>query len=234
MAKIQFGVIVTQGRGKLNGSQFSVNRSGAVLQNKCQQRRGTTSAQSAARSGFSFLGRYWRTLSPTQQAENNSATPNYPYTDKFGNTRYFTGYQLLLRSNINRRYSGLGPISVVPSTPPAGFDLVDIELGVYELGGFGFNLTLTWLGTSPNPENYSVQVFNSPMVSAGVSLYSGRYVFLTYSPADLGEVSVQPINNGTQFNWVAGERVFAKVAVIHNESGIEVANYVVSALIQSV
>lgn len=231
MAKIQFGVVVTDARGKLGGSQFSLNRSGAILQRKCQQRKGATQAQSSVRSGFSYLARFWRTLSVSDKNSNSDAAVNYPYVDKFGNTRYFNGYQLLLRSNLNRRYSGLGPISVVPATPPAGFELTGIELYAEQIGGTGSELLVTWLGVSPNPEEYSVQVFNSPMVSDGVNLYSGRYVFLKADLATTGEVAVSPIVNGTQFNWAVGGKIFARVVVIHMASGVEVSSYVITAII---
>lgn len=231
MAKIQFGAIVVGARGKLNGSQFSVNKSGAVLQNKANQRRAKTPAQTQVNARFGYLARYWRTLSPSQQADNNSATPFYPYVDKFGNTRYFTGYQLLLRSNLNRAYSGLGPISVVPTPPPAGFDLVDPDLIVAVSGSGVTELVVSWVGGSPNPENYSVQVFASGPQSSGLEAYSGAYYALGYQDANIGEYAINPVPGKAGLNWYVGGQIFTRVVVIHKASGIEVSHYLLRSLI---
>lgn len=231
MAKLQFGAIVIGARGKYNGSQFSVNRSGAVLQNKCQQRKGATTYQSAVRSSFSFLSRHWKSLTPTEQATNNVNALQYPYTDKYGAVRYFSGYQLLLRSNINRRYSDLAPINVVPVPPPAGLDILfqDYTFSISSGGARNIHVVVDVLAGVP--ADYSLQFFVSPAVSSGVANYTKVYKFLTYEPATLGEgnLAVTPFYYAD--TWDAGLRVFLRMVVIHNASGIEVGNFVVSGVI---
>lgn len=233
MATIQFGSIITDARGKLNGSQLSKNRAGSILQNKCGQRKGATVAQSVFRSQFSTLARFWRTLTEEQQVANNSASVNYPYTDKYGNTRYFTGYQLLLRSNINRYVSGLSPITEVPATPPTGFDLSDIVGSSVVVSPGTADIALTWNAPSAPPTAYSAQIFFGNQVSAGIQNYSGGYLFSGSLDAGEGEFSVDQTTYPPCAFLSPGNAIFTRIAVIHTPSGVEVANYVVKIIISS-
>lgn len=231
MATIQFGAIVTDARGKLNGSQLSRNRAGALLQKKCAQRQGATQAQSLFRSQFSSLARYWRTLTEAEQLANNAAVSAYPYTDKYGNTRYFTGYQLLLRSNINRYVSGLAPISEVPATPPTGFALSDVAAIAIIFAPSSNSITIIWTAASPSPTDYLVQAFIGNQVSAGISNYTGAYLFAASIDAGDGELDLLQSGFPSFASWVAGNAVFVKLVVIHAPSGIEVGSYVSKSII---
>lgn len=220
MAKIQFSGLVREIRGRFNGSQFSVTSGGAVLQNKCVQRIGATAAQSNRRSSFSNVSRFWRTISSTDKTANNANALNYPYIDKFGNVRFLTGYQLLLRSNINRALLNLSPISVVPAIPPV-IPIVAANQYLYVLeGGTDFTLGASYSFDSTSPLEYSVVLYVGNPVSNGVNRYNGVYIIGATVPLINGAISV----SGSQWNFwqaqTAGTRVFMKLLVIHNNSGI--------------
>jgi hypothetical protein len=179
------------------------------------------------------LARYWRTLTGDQQAANNAVVGAYPYTDKYGNTRYFSGYQLLLRSNINRAVSGLEPISEVPATPPAGFNLTAI-VGFSEVGeGVDNDLGLVWTSPEFAPTDYIAQIFAGNQVSPGISNYTGAYLLLGSVDAGEGEFAVDQSTFAPLAFFVAGNAVFAKIVVVHGPSGIEVSSYVTKIIIEN-
>lgn len=234
MATIKFGAIVTDARGKLGGSQLSKNRSGNILQNKCGQRKGATPAQSAHRSNFSYLSRLWRTLDPADIAANNANAANYPYTDKYGATRYFSGYQLLLRSNLNLAVSGLPPISVVPADPPPGQTVSGIDFLIASDGLGTVSGAISWSPDGAAPGVYSLQAFISPALSAGISIYSGSLIFAGSQDVYEGELDFDASNVPAIDTYPVGSKVFLNVYVMHNATGIVVSNYNANTIVYQV
>lgn len=233
MALVQFSALVDGIRGKSNGSQFNSTRAGYVLQKKCSQRKGATQAQSAQRASFAYLSKFWRTLTPEQQQANNDASVNYPYTDRFGNTRYYTGNVLLLRSNLNLAQSGLPPIAEVPFTPPVApvAELSDFLATVSGSVLGELFWSLYWTGISAG--QYSVQFFYSDPASAGVTNYTGKLYFagsmdLTDSDFYLNQSEIQ--NFGS---WQIGLKMFTSVYVVDNASGIVVLSFNSSYIISN-
>lgn len=232
MAKVRFASGITSIRGKFNGSQFSVSGSGAILQNKCQQRKGATTGQSLRRSGFSFLGRRWNSLSPAEKAANAAAAASYPLIDKFGNTYYLTGYQLLLRSNINLSTVELPPVNVVPAVPlqPVGFEWQQFVAGWYTT----FDLTelyIAW-GASTETPDFTVNAYVSYGQSSGLSVYNGVYPIRLQAPIINSEVLIQfpGLNDSNPFQ--PGQKIFIKAELIDNSTGVVVDSIATSAIVQ--
>lgn len=235
MATLKYSGLILDIRGKLNGSQLSKNRSGALLQRKGSQRRFATGAQILQRSKFSTLARYWRTLSPAEQQENSDNAANYPYIDKYGDTRYYTGYQLLLRSNLNRIAIGLPPINIVPATPPAGVVIGDGEALAY-YGGIPYSrqFFVDWGILSGSGSGYTAVLFLSPAVSAGNTAYTGKYAQVGYTMVTNQDIQIN--GNAVYYHatWMPGLRVFFYISVVHEASGIEVSAYTGFADIEDV
>jgi hypothetical protein len=55
MAKIKFGMMMTDARGKLGGHVFSKNRSGAYVRTKVTPVNGQTTAQTGVRAIFGAI-----------------------------------------------------------------------------------------------------------------------------------------------------------------------------------
>jgi hypothetical protein len=93
--KIKFsGIGVVDGRGKLNGTVFSRNRSGAIARVKVTPINPNTAAQAAARSLLASLSQGWRGLSQAAILQWNNAVSDYQTTDVFGDLRTPTGKNL--------------------------------------------------------------------------------------------------------------------------------------------
>lgn len=231
MAKINYSALITGIRGRYNGSQFSVNKSGSLLQNKAIPPKRVTDLQGLIRSRFSRLARFWRQLTPSEQQSNNDAAPNYPYTDKFGNIKYFTGYQLLLRSNLNRAVSGLQPIRVVPMIPPQGLDIGETVLYLSFAQDQGWAVSVNWQQDFSQPTGYDAQVYVSKGISPGQSVYNDTWYYVGSTNQYEGLLEESFINSNVINSWGYGTKVFCRVSFVHLDSGVTVAETFANALV---
>lgn len=139
MAKIKFSALVSDLRGKLNGSVFSKNRSGNYIRNKVTPVNPQTAAQSRVRSMFGKISQAWRSLSDAQRASWNNSVQKFAETDIFGDMRNPSGKALFQKLNQNLLLVGQSMLNSCPS--PADVGSFSIESVVFneEQGG----LTLT-------------------------------------------------------------------------------------------
>lgn len=233
MATIKYSALVSDIRGKFNGSQLSRSRAGSLLQQKGNQRRFASAAQLSQRLKMASAGSFWRSLTPEQQEANNAAALNYPYIDKYGDTRYYTGYQLLLRSNLNIQKTGGTLISEVPATPPTVYNWSPFIDTLALDTGFGVFMYASTTTDAPESEKWQTLVYVSPAVSSGVSNYTGKWLYLctwnfTTFP-DYDDYIDQAIPG---FVAVVGQRVFLRAISIDNTNGLVQSDTVISAIIE--
>lgn len=170
MATILFGNGVADVRGSINGTVFSRNANGAYARNRTTPINPQTAAQVTQRGRLTSLSSAWRELTDAQRDTWTKATRSYPYTNRLGQTSYYTGPQLYNKLNLALLSAGLPTLSI-PAVPVA----------FPGLGGFiaSMGLTTGVLTTAEVnfegniPSGFSATVFASPGVSAGVS--SSKY-----------------------------------------------------------
>lgn len=168
MAKIKFGMMMTDARGKLGGQVFSKNRAGAYIRTKVTPVNPQTSAQSRVRSMLALLSSNWNTLTDENRASFNSAVEAWQTTDIFGDIKKPSGKNLFVKLNINLTNSNQTPIIVAPekialpslSSATASFTVATDTL---ELG----SLAQSQIG------NYVVEA--TPPLNAGVSFAKNRF-----------------------------------------------------------
>ena len=77
MAKIKFGMMMTDARGKLGGQVFSKNRSGAYVRTKVTPVNPRTAAQPLSRSILGTLSASWSGLTEVQRRSWNAAVDDW-------------------------------------------------------------------------------------------------------------------------------------------------------------
>lgn len=115
MAKIKFGMMMTDARGKLGGQVFSKNRAGAYIRTKVTPSNPQTQAQAQVRSNLATLSTGWNSLTAPQIAQWNSSVDDWATTDIFGDIKKPTGKNLYVKLNVNLLNSGQTAIAVPPS-----------------------------------------------------------------------------------------------------------------------
>ena len=181
MARIKFGMMMTDARGKLGGHVFTKAKSGATIRTKVTPLNPKTSAQSEARSALGANSQAWRMLTEAQRLAWNSAAQEVSKTNAFGDTYFPSGKNYFTAVNNNIRNVG----GVVLLDPPAlvnmpGLTSVEVD----------FDLLAEQLDIAPNfigDEDQIILVCNATSgQSAGRYNFSGKYrKFNSYSLAGL-------------------------------------------------
>lgn len=216
MARIKFGMMMTDARGKLGGHVFTKAKSGATIRTKVTPLNPKTSAQSEARSALGANSQAWRTLSETQRLAWNSAAQEVSKTNAFGDTYFPSGKNYFTAVNNNLRNVG----SQILVTPPAlvqmpGLTSVEVD----------FDLLAEQLDIAPNyvgDEADIVLVCNATSgQSAGRYNFSGKYrKFDGYGLAGLPSNTVMFDSYVSKFGLPsAGQKVSFEFYLVNANTG---------------
>ncbi len=190
MAKIKFGMMLTDARGKLGGQVFSKNRAGAFVRTKVTPSNPRTSAQMLSRAILGTLSIGWNALTEAQRQSFNGAVENWQKTDIFGDLKKPTGKNLYVALNKNLEQSGQALVTSAP-------DKVDVPfLGTFTVAIDTTAGTISGFGTAV-PAGVVLQISATPQLNQGVSYTKGKYRVLDYIPT--GPIDAEEVYN----NYVA-------------------------------
>jgi len=118
MAKITFGNGIANIRGSIAGNTYSANANGAYIRRRSKPTNPNTMSQQNVRQIFNSIAAAWRALTSGQQGSFITQAPNYPYQDRLGQTKQYTGFQLYMKLNSALLQNGEATINT--AQPPAG------------------------------------------------------------------------------------------------------------------
>lgn len=174
MAKVKFGMIVTDMRGKLGGHVFTKNRAGASTRTKVTPSNPRTASQQANRSLLALFSVGWSALTDAMRASWNGAVDSWTKTNIFGDNVKPSGKNLYTALNKNLASIGLASIDVAPEKvelPLLGLTWVDVNIGDEEIT----------LSTEAIPAGTYVVVGATPPLSAGTSFTKGKFRRIYYA-----------------------------------------------------
>lgn len=176
MAKIKFGMMMTDARGKLGGQVFSKNRAGAYVRTKVTPANPRTSTQMLSRSILGLLSASWSGLTDAQRRAWNSAVNDWQKTDVFGDSRKPTGKNLFTGLNKELLQSGQSQLNLPPEKVimPELAELIPI----FSLGDSELDLNIAAV-----PTDFVLQVSATPSMSAGTSFIDDKLRVIAYVPA---------------------------------------------------
>lgn len=184
MAKIKFGMMMTDARGKLGGQVFSKNRAGAFVRTKVTPANPRTAAQMQSRSFLSTLSIGWNSLTDAQRASWNGAVESWQKTNIFGDLVKPTGKNLFTAINKNLLQCSQNIINTAPAKMelPALADMfASIDINASEV-----SLPLFVI-----PAGVTLQISATPALNNGVNYVKGKFRVISYIPS--GAVSEQAI-----------------------------------------
>ena len=176
MAKVKFGMMMTDARGKLGGQVFSKNRAGAFVRTKVTPTNPRTLAQMVSRSILGSVSSAWSALTAEQRASFNSAVDEWKSTDIFGDLKTPSGKNLHSKLSKNKIQAGGVPLVAAPAKveiPFLGQDAVIIEISAFEI-----NFAIPTV-----PAGMTAQISSTGPLSAGTNFVDGKFRVLTYAPA---------------------------------------------------
>lgn len=170
MAKILFGALLADARGKMGGTVFSRNKGGAYMKNKVTPLNPRSTAQVAIRTLLAALSAAWRNLTAAQIAAWNAAVINFPKTDIFGASKTPTGKNLFVGLNANLSSVNAASINAVPA--PGAVAAIDSATLTAAAAAGTFTIVF---GPSPVPADYAFIVEATPSYSAGRSFVGSMF-----------------------------------------------------------
>lgn len=176
MAKIKFGMMMTDARGKLGGQVFSKNRAGAYVRTKVTPANPRTSTQMLSRSILGLLSASWSGLTEAQRRAWNNAVNDWQKTDVFGDSRKPTGKNLFTGLNKELLQSGQSQLNLPPEKEI--MPELDELTPVVEISA-----TEVVLGVGNVPVGFVLQVSATPSMTAGTSFIDDKLRVIGYQPA---------------------------------------------------
>ena len=135
MALIQTSEMISNIKGSIGGTTFSMIRAGLIAKKRLVGKRILNSKQSAA-INYSLLSTYaWNQLTNTQKNDFNSYALANSSTDRFGVTKLLTGYNWFKLLNQNSLFFTGSNITAPPAhsvpLPPPTFTVSPESDGIY-------------------------------------------------------------------------------------------------------
>lgn len=217
MAKVKFSALISEMRGKLNGSVFSRNRGGAYLRNKVTPLNPQTIFQVGVRAFFTTITQSWRGLSAANRTAWNSIVPNFVGTDIFGDSLTPSGSNLHQKLNLNLLNIG----EPVITTPPIPAPVIPFESMSIVISNGGGTVLITYSPVILATD--TVLVFATPGVSPGREFVKNDYRLIGIMEA----ADVTPFDIAasyiTKFGSLPaiGQKVFIRVKTIIKASGLQ-------------
>jgi len=168
MAKIKFGMMMTDARGKLGGQVFSKNRGGSYIRTKVTPSNPRSSFQQAIRTLLSGFSQAWSALTANQRSAWNGAVSNWSKTDIFGDIKNPTGKNLFVRLNTKAVNAGYPSMNDVPEKA----ELPDNDCTGVAIDISSTTVTLTGLTGAAGSR---VVVYATPQLTAGTSNAKNKF-----------------------------------------------------------
>jgi hypothetical protein len=171
MARVKFGTIVTDARGKVGGNMFQANRYGRTFKVNPKQPKRQTPAQQVIRNRFQLISRSWAGLSSADKQTWYDAVMSYTFTNVFGDTVAPTGQLLFQRLNMNMLNADLSMFLTAPTVEP-----------VQEVSDYEYNIIPAWsqlnlknVGVSLDSDHIAVIEVTKP-ISKGIQNVNSLFV----------------------------------------------------------
>ena len=217
MAKVKYGEMIADLRGKINGTVHSKNRFTQYMRNKTSPVNPQTASQSGVRSAFAAWTQGWRSLTQLERDSWSSAVDNFKRNNVFGSQYKMTGANMYI--GLNQNIDLIGGVAIssppIPAAPTAEtITIVDPDIS-------DDSILVTYAPVIP--ATMSVAVFATPPQSAGVNFVKNKYRFIEaivaadVSPYDISAAYEAKFGTGWK---VAGQKIFVRFVPIITLSGI--------------
>lgn len=209
MAKIKFGMMMTDASGKLGGQVFSKNRGGSYVRTKVTPGNPQTSAQMNVRGIFASISSGWSSLTEANRASFNNFVSAYAKTDIFGDLRNPSGKALYQRLNQNLAISSQALITTCVS--PLEVPFANLDTAVASIAGTNFDLD--YLGDLTGSQ---VVVWATPSLSAGTSFVKNQLRQLSVTAgANAGTIDIYTDYTAKFGVPAVGANIYVGVRVIN-------------------
>lgn len=222
MAKVNFGAIATDARGKVKGIVYSKNKSGAYVRGKVTPANPNTPAQTGVRTSFGALAQMWSgTLTDAQRSSWITYAATYPRNDIFGASINLSGLNMFISLNqVLQQIASAPELSAPASNVISSIPIDPASLSLTVSGG-----AVTFDQTAVKPfATAKFYVFATRPLPAGRTVQKNDFRYIDDpTPAASGfpsaiDVTLPYANKFGPF--AAGQRVGLLVATVDTATGL--------------
>lgn len=213
MALIKLSGIVTAISGKMGGTSFGTSASGAYAKNSGTPRKSLTLSQKGKMALMGTTSQRWRGLTQTQRDTFNAASPDYPYLNRVGETKFYSGYAIFtqLVNNLAGNSFSVTPVPLpkFSFTPLTNLDFTD----PYNEGFFeGRN----------GQEGVVYRLFVTRVSSVGISSPYKNHFYMSQEVTPVGNVIYIPYGAEYAAKWgqpPASGKLYYRVDAVQVSTG---------------
>jgi hypothetical protein len=215
MANIKYGHLISEARGKLNGSVFSRNTYGAYMRQKVSPIQPRTARQQQVRQSLAAIASSWRDLTQTQRDGWNALAQQVTRINVFGDNVPLSGFNLYGRLNRNVVEAGGTLISdapdiVIPDAPTLGAMTFDSGAGTFSIA----------FAPAPVPANTAYIINASTDLSAGISFAGGKLRQIArIAPAGTSPFAAYTAWSNKFGTATPGKKVFVEIYAVNLNTG---------------
>ena len=215
MAKIKFGNIVVDMRGKVSGNVYAKNKGGAYCRVRVVPTNPKSADQSNVRANFTALSQAWRGLSEVERQSWRQGADSFKAKNNMGDMHTLSGNALFIALNRNLFDIGYPVMNVCPN--PATISEVTNLAAVASTGAQTLSLSFD----GPVSADIALKISASVSTSAGVnSIGSKMRKIADAQPADASPI-VLTADYLAKFGVIgqAGDKIFIEVTPVSIVSG---------------
>lgn len=212
MALLKLSGMATAISGKLGGSILGTAPSGSYIKQNSYSQQHETISQSLQRTKIGLVSQEWRSATPTQQQGWIDEAVNYPYTNRVGDTAYYTGFQLFCLLN----WGLFGQGASINLTVPTQTALTTVTVGYQSTTATFFRYTY-----SNNTDSAAFFIYIAPPQSGNYVPKLSEYR-LVWVETGVGVSGSDGITN-TEWSGVPypeiGDKIYYYVKAVNKTSG---------------
>jgi len=164
MAKIQFGAVATDARGKIAGIVYSKNKAGGYVRQKVSPSQTETARRGLVREIFAANSMTWSNgLTLAEVLEWNAFAASHLTTDVFGAAHSLSGMQMFQKLNSIIQIAGGAAITA----PPASLEIVSLLTATVTATAGAPDVFSVAYTPTPTEANVKLQVFATKPLSIG-------------------------------------------------------------------
>lgn len=225
--KVKFSALLSDARGKLNGSVASRNRSGAYMRNKVTPVNPNTSYQATVRARLAARSQAWKGLTAAQRTAWNASVADFARTDVFGDLQNPSGFNLYC--GINNNLINIGESAL--TDPPVASAIINFTSFSVAAANGAQSVTLTFAAAIAVTEK--VLVFATPPVSPGKNFVKPLFRQIDVLTSAETSPHVASAEYIARFGSVGaeGQKIFVKLVPVSVASGIQGIGVIAEAII---
>src|SRR5512138_171753 len=213
MAIIQMGAIVAKISGKIGGQTAALGRNGQYIKNTGSYKKTSSNYRRDILSSKRSLEGSWGALNAGDRLSWDTASTSFPYINRVGDTKYYSGYQLYCKFN--------GNLLLVNETIEA---VAPLPYGIMNPSNIDFNATPTSFLVGGGIDidtncKYAIFVTNNLTQGQQSLSYSEKLVYVADAEDLVGGVNLISDYMNRWGRWVVGGYLNIRIKAVVLGSG---------------